>query len=145
MNLPGPQVGSVIRFSFLWRHEADQGRDEGTKDRPAAIVATFLQGKTGKQKVLVLPITRTPPTDLSIAIEIPPRTQRALGLGPDRCWVICNQTNRFTWPGHDIRSAPTNRGNSWIYGMLPRGLYLDITRLFAQLARSGRAKILDRD
>jgi mRNA-degrading endonuclease toxin of MazEF toxin-antitoxin module len=145
VNLPGPQVGSVIRFSFLWRHEADQGREEGAKDRPAAIIASFIHDKTGKRKVLVLPITRTPPRDPSVAVEIPARTRRALGLGPEPCWVICSETNRFTWPGHDIRQAPNARGREWIYGMLPRGLFLEIAQRFAQIARRGRTKIVDRD
>lgn len=40
MSLPRPQPGLVIRYAYLWKREYDQGRDEGSKDRPCAIVMT---------------------------------------------------------------------------------------------------------
>ena len=38
MSWPEPRPGLVIRFSYLWKPEADAGRVEGVKDRPCAIV-----------------------------------------------------------------------------------------------------------
>jgi hypothetical protein len=38
VSWPEPQPGLVIRFSYLWKREADAGREEGVKDRPRAIV-----------------------------------------------------------------------------------------------------------
>lgn len=38
MTLPVPEPGLVIRYAYLWDREAREGRDEGSKDRPCAIV-----------------------------------------------------------------------------------------------------------
>jgi hypothetical protein len=45
-----PAVGDVIRYAYLWSHESGAGREEGTKDRPAAIVA-LLRGDEGRDGV----------------------------------------------------------------------------------------------
>jgi hypothetical protein len=42
VNLPAPRPGLVIRYSYLWAREAEEGRDEGVKDRPCAIVLVML-------------------------------------------------------------------------------------------------------
>ena len=39
MALPKPVAGLIIRYSYLWYREHLEGRDEGQKDRPCAIVA----------------------------------------------------------------------------------------------------------
>ncbi len=38
MSLPTPHPGLVIRYAYLWKHEYEAGREEGSKDRPRAIV-----------------------------------------------------------------------------------------------------------
>lgn len=38
MSWPDPQPGLVIRYADLWRREAFAGQDEGSKDRPCAVV-----------------------------------------------------------------------------------------------------------
>ena len=38
MLIPEPEIGMVISYEFLWRHEADKGPVYGRKDRPSAIV-----------------------------------------------------------------------------------------------------------
>ena len=38
MALPDPQLGLVISYSYLWHHEHNAGRDEGTKSRPCVVV-----------------------------------------------------------------------------------------------------------
>jgi hypothetical protein len=35
---PTPHPGLVISYAYLWAEESDQGREEGVKDRPCAIV-----------------------------------------------------------------------------------------------------------
>jgi hypothetical protein len=40
---PVPRPGLVIRYSYLWESEVRQGREEGTKDRPCAIVLVVLR------------------------------------------------------------------------------------------------------
>ena len=44
MSLPEPERGLVIRYSYLWKSEHDEGRDEGIKDRPCAIVLNVTDG-----------------------------------------------------------------------------------------------------
>ncbi len=46
MSLPEPELGLVIRYSYLWKSEHDAGRDEGSKDRPCAIVLSVTAGDT---------------------------------------------------------------------------------------------------
>jgi hypothetical protein len=40
MPLPTPEPGLVVAYAYLWLAEYEQGREEGTKDRPCAIVLT---------------------------------------------------------------------------------------------------------
>jgi len=126
MPLPTPVPGLVIRYSFLWSHEAQSGSEEGSKDRPCAILlASTLKG--GEHVVTVLPITHTPPTDERLAVEIPAGTKARLGLDTDRSWIILTEANRFRWPGPDLRPVPGDTDASVAYGLLPAGLY-DIVR-----------------
>jgi hypothetical protein len=38
-----PRPGLVIRYAYLWESEARQGREEGVKDHPYAIVLVVLR------------------------------------------------------------------------------------------------------
>ena len=58
MSFPEPYVGLVIRYSYLWKREFDAGREEGTKDRPCAIVMAVVD-EDGDKEVLVLLLSRT--------------------------------------------------------------------------------------
>ena len=73
MALPEPVPGLIIRYSYLWCREHLQGRDEGQKDRPCAIVAALRKDEHGDIHVLVLPITHSPPDHPTLAIEIRPK------------------------------------------------------------------------
>ena len=70
MPLPTPHPGLVIRYSYLWVDEHAKGADEGSKDRPCAIVMTQ-EVSEGVNVVTVVPITHAPPQDPATAIEIP--------------------------------------------------------------------------
>jgi mRNA-degrading endonuclease toxin of MazEF toxin-antitoxin module len=122
VSLPKPQPGLVIRYAYLWKREYDQGRDEGSKDRPCAIVMTVLHEDDGEQ-VLVLPITHAPPRDAADAVEIPPATKKRLGLDGERSWIMINEVNEFTWPGPDIRPVHGKDDASIVYGLLPKRLF----------------------
>jgi len=54
VSLPKPEVGLVIRYSYLWPREHREGREEGTKDRPCAIVLVAHR-HDGETRVLVFP------------------------------------------------------------------------------------------
>lgn len=122
MSFPAPRPGLVIRYSFLWSHEADAGAEEAAKDRPCAIVVAAAPDENGDIRTVVAPITHAPPDDPADSIEIPPETCRLLRLDRGRHWLRLEELNRFAWPGYDLRPIP-GRPSEFAYGMLPPGLF----------------------
>ncbi len=136
MALPEPEYGLVISYSYLWRNEREAGKIEGSKNRPCVIVAIVTQ-ESGQKLVTVAPVTHSSPADPIVAIEIPQRVKRYLGLDGERSWVILDDFNDFIWPGYDLRPV---LGKSWRYdyGVLPPVLFEQImTRIF-EIQREGR-------
>ena len=127
MALPEPVPGLVIRYSYLWRSEHLQGREEGVKDRPCAIVLVVTDDD-GDRVVTVLPITHSLPDRRHGAIEIPLATKQRLGLDAERSWIMLTEANRFLWPGPDLRPATPGDLASVAYGLLPKGLYEQVRR-----------------
>jgi hypothetical protein len=89
MSLPEPEPGLIISYSYVWRSEAAQGREEGVKDRHCVIVAALERQENGEAIVTVLPITHREPGDPAKAVEIPLVTiplvtKRRLGLDSHR-------------------------------------------------------------
>jgi hypothetical protein len=121
----------VIRYSFLWSDEAQDGAVEGSKDRPCAIVVAAQLDDTGGITVVVAPITHSPPEG-DYSLEIPPSVSRTLKLDGDRHWIRIDELNEFVWPGFDLRQIPGG-GGDYAYGLLPKALYQAL-----------RAAILDR-
>lgn len=135
MPLPRPAPGLVIRYSYLWRSEYLQGREEGGKDRPCAIVAA-IRSDGSDTRVLVLPITHSLPEDADLAVEIPPKVKQRLGLDHARSWVVLTEWNEFVWPGPDLRQLPGADETSVAYGMLPPSLFAQIRDRFLTLVKS---------
>jgi hypothetical protein len=133
VSFPEPYPGLVIRYSYLWRREFEAGHDEGTKDRPCAIVMAVVD-QDGDREVWVLPITHTRPADPADAIEIPITTKQRLGLDAERSWIVITEANEFIWPGPDLRPVPGGELSTIAYGALP-------PRFFAHV----RDKFLERD
>jgi hypothetical protein len=135
----------VIRYSYLWRDEARRGREEGTKDRPCAVVLTTrIEGS--QLRVHVAPVTHSPPADPSQGLEIPASTKLRLGLDAARSWILTCELNIFTWPGYDLRwigKAGDPRG--YAFGMLPRAMTVDLVKLIVEQRRKGRFSIVPRD
>jgi len=131
----------VIRYAFLWREEAARGLEEG-KDRPCAIVLAAEAGD-GK-RVIVLPVTHTPPRDAALAVEIPADTKRRLGLDDQQSWVVVTDANRFIWPGPDLRPRPGGDVDSVAYGLLPRALFQEIRDKFLGAIDARRAALVPR-
>jgi len=87
MGYPEPELGLVISYSYLWSEEAAAGHAEGRKTRPCAILLVIQQPEGEPPRVTVAPITHSPPHDSGVAIEIPTRVKRHLGLDSERSWV----------------------------------------------------------
>jgi hypothetical protein len=143
VSFPVPQPGLVIRYSYLWLSEHRRGQEEGVKDRPCAVLLA-LTNNEGEQKVVVLPITHTPPSDPSLAVEIPSDTKRRLGLDRERSWIIVTESNRFTWPGPDLRPATPGDAASVAYGLLPRALFNEVRTKWLALFEARRTLTVPR-
>ncbi len=139
--MPLPKPGEVINFSYLWEREYREGRDEGIKDRPVAVVLVR-QMVDETTQLIVVPMTTKPPRKDQVAIEVPQAVRAQLGLSAERSWVIVDEENRFAWPGYDIRPIK-GKEPSISYGFVPSGLFRQIRdHVFA--IGTGRAMI-DRD
>jgi len=142
VSFPEPYAGLVIRYSYLWKREFDAGREEGTKDRPCAIVMAIVD-EDGDKEVLVLPITHSPPADSADAIEIPLTTKSRLGLDGERSWIVITEANEFVWPGPDLRPVPGRDASTIAYGPLPPRLFAHVRDTFLerdQRVKSGHVK-----
>lgn len=143
MPLPTPEPGLVIRYSYLWAAEHKEGRDEGVKNRPCAVILVTQTDEEG-MKVTVLPITHTPPENENLVLEIPPATKKRLGLDDERSWIVLVEANRFIWPGPDLR--PSVRGDlaSVAYGELPEKLFFEMRDKFIVILKAKQAKLVER-
>jgi hypothetical protein len=134
--LPEPKPGLVVRYDYLWIDQAARGRDQGN-DRPACIVAASDSASTPRFVVL-LPITRTPPSGNTVGIAIPPRVRQAIGLDDAPSWVIVSEHNVDEWPNGGLAPIP-GRPGIFSYGFIPPGLFAVIKAKFLELSEQGRA------
>lgn len=141
MVLPEPRPGLVVRYDYLWTHEAAAGHDQG-KDRPACIVAAT-DSLVRPRHVALLPITHTPPTGDMAGIEIPPRVKQGLGLDEARSWVIVSEHNVDEWPNAGLSPVP-GRPGVFAYGFIPPGLFKQIKARFLELARQKKTEAVRR-
>jgi len=133
MKSPTPHPGLVISYSYLWERDHRHGREDGTKDRPCAIIIAR-RIAAGKTIIAVLPITHSSPSDPTAAIEISPVLKRHLGLDDQRSWIILTEYNEFIWPGPDVRPV-SGKGRGYAYGVLPPAFFNQIReRLLALIA-----------
>lgn len=135
--------GLIIRYSYLWRSEHRQGREDGVKDRPAAVVLVTMT-QDGDRMVTVLPITHTPPADPRLAVEIPAATKQRLRLDAERSWVVLTEANRFVWPGPDLRPLVPGDASSAAYGLLPFRLTEEIRLRFLTFVKERQAHLVGR-
>ena len=138
MTLAKPEAGLVIRYSYLWLREYREGREEGIKDRPCAIILA-VRGNKGETQVLVVPVTHSPPAIAAEALELPPAVKRHLGLDSERSWVVLSESNLFDWPGPDLRRVGDRDDSSVAYGVLPPRFFEEMRRRFLALERASRS------
>lgn len=136
-----PKVGWIFRYSYLWHRQYLQGREEAEKDRPTLVLAIVATLADGVSVVRVLPVTHTPPSNADDAIEIPVATKRRLGLDDERSWIVLTESNRFVWPGRDIRPVD---GDSGYYGPLPPAFFDEVKQKFVALARGQKHRVSPR-
>lgn len=122
----------VLHYSFVWKHEAERGQDEGAKDRPVVVLVLLADG----EEVVVAPLTTRPPEQSAPAIEVPARVRQHLGLDAEQSWISIATLNRFVWPGPDLRPVPGSNPADALYGFIPQKL-LDAAKqsAMAELAK----------
>jgi hypothetical protein len=138
-----PQPGLVIRYSYLWRREARAGREEGTKDRPCAVVLAH-KNEQGETRVYVLPVTHSPPDEDTEAVAIPAAVKQRLRLDDEHSWIVVSEANVFTWPGPDLRFVPGKAAANAAYGFLPPKLFRVVRDRFLERARRRQAGLVPR-
>lgn len=141
MALPDPKPGLIVRYDYLWSHEAAAGLDQG-KDRPTCLVAAS-DSLTKPRYVVLLPITHSPPDANSNGVEIPAKVKRALGLDDERSWVIVSEHNIDEWPNAGLSPLP-GRPDVFSYGFIPPGLFAQIKLRFLELARQNKGRAVRR-
>ena len=144
MDIPNPDAGLVINYSFLWGAEAAKGRSEGVKDRPCAVVLAVAT-KDGQCKIAVAPITHTKPDQSRRPIAIPPLTAKRLGLDEEPQWIVTDELNMFIWPGFDMRPIPGSSSQSPAYGFLPYDLIKKLKQAVASHITRKSAAVTRRD
>jgi hypothetical protein len=143
VSLPAPEAGLVISYSYLWLSEHKRGQEEGVKDRPCAIIVALAR-EDGAEDVLVVPVTHSAPKDQGEAMEIPAAVKKRLGLDAERSWVVLSESNKFTWPGPDLRPIGKPGDSSVAYGFLPPNFFIELRRRFVALERARRSRRVPR-
>lgn len=136
MSLLEPCPGLVIRYGFLWSHEAHKGAQESSKDRPCTIIVAAKKKPNDQIQTILAPITHTPPSDASSSLELPSETCRKLGLDDSRHWIRFDELNRFEWPGFDLRPKPGTK-NDYVYGDLPKSIFNTLKSKIINRAKAG--------
>ncbi len=137
MALPDPKPGLVIRYDYLWSHEAAAGREYG-KERPACLVAAS-DPAASPCFVVILPITHTLPGKDTVGVEIPAKVRQMLGLDDSPCWVIVSEHNVDMWPNGGLAPLP-GRQRTFSYGFIPPGLFARIKAKFLELSQSKQSR-----
>lgn len=137
MALPRPEPGLVIALNYLWRREAEEGREEARYPRPCVIVLAIETKALGPNTIVTVPITHSAPRGDTSAIEIPPSVKRSLGLDDLASWIVTDEANIFQWPGHDLARK---RDGAVEYGFLPPGLFGRVRSSVDDNIRRGRLK-----
>jgi hypothetical protein len=126
----------VIRYDYLWTHEAAVGRDQG-KERPACLIAAS-NPTTSPRFVVILPITHTPPGNDTVGVEIPAKVRQAIGLDETPSWVVVSEHNIDEWPNGGLAPVP-GRPGVFSYGFIPPGLFAQVKAKFLELSQQKRS------
>lgn len=141
MALPDPTPGLVVRYDYLWTHEASAGRNQG-KDRPTCLHAAT-DRQTAPRYVVLLPITHSLLPEDVVGIEIPAKLWQALGLDDEPSWIIVSEHNVDEWPNPGLSPLP-GRPGVFSYGFIPPGLFKKIKAVFLDLARQKKSESVRR-
>lgn len=103
------------------------------------VVVGIREREHGTQ-LLVVPVTTSPPRSADSFVEMPPRVRAHLGLGQERCWIVTDEYNLFTWPGPDIRPIRNSATVEPRYGSIPARLFEEVRAGIERAAKAGKLK-----
>jgi len=138
---PPPQSGLVIRYDYLWIADEREGREEGAKVRPCAIVVAVEAQASNPQRVVLCGITHAPPSDEAAGISIPPRVKAHLGLDDAPSWIVTSEVNLVEWDDPGIVPVAPGR---WAYGFLPPALAMAVRDAVVVQMQRGALPLVDR-
>ena len=141
MAKPDPQGGLVIRYDYLWSSEEQEGREEGSKVRPCAIVLALAETRDGARQVVVCGITHQEPRPPHEGVEIPLKVKRHLGLDDERSWAVVSEGNLVDWDDPGIEPIAPGQ---WTYGFVPQELAAKMARTLLARYRSGQLPLVNR-
>jgi uncharacterized protein YifN (PemK superfamily) len=139
---PEPVEGLVICYDYLWKDEHQKGKIEGKKNRPCAIVIVVPPTEAEKRRVVVVPVTHSPPRSSQDAIEIPHKIKQHLGLDDERSWIVTTEVNRVAWDDPGI--VPAKR-TSWEYGAMPQGFVKQLQSRIVERAQNRKLGMVKRE
>lgn len=88
------QNGSIVKYPYLWRWQAEEGREHGEKDRPVCLAMAMPDPRQNVTHLVILAISGTPPKSDQIALEIPDLELRRAGLSSSkRGWITVSEFN----------------------------------------------------
>ena len=142
MSENDPEVGQVINHFYLWKREADEGREEGIKPRHCVVIRVDTLDREGI-RVYVAPISHVRPDSAEgqKGIEIPDTLKRRLGLDDQRSWLYTSELNHFLWPGFDLKKTQDDRE---YYGYLSGNLIRAARNEIAANAKDRQLKLVNR-
>jgi hypothetical protein len=80
----------------------------------------------------------------AFALEIPPVTKRRLGLDSERSCIVFSESNRFVWPGPDLRTIPGEGISTVAYGILPPNLFGVLKARYLEAIKARRSEAVQR-
>lgn len=140
-----PIIGLVLNYNFLFSDQHKRGFEDAQYPHPS-VVLRVSKNDNDITKVLVAPISHSPPEKDVAAVPIPPKEAQRLGLDGHRQWLKTHELNRFEWPSADlvpIRNGP-NRGE-YAYGLISRGVFEQARAQLLEHNRERRLSSIERD
>lgn len=137
MSLPKPRPGLVVGYDFLFREQADAGKENASKPHPAAIIlATERDLQT---RVSLVAISHSPPLpgEESYRLKLTPAECRYIGLDSGDHWINLRDVNSFDWPGYDL--VPSAPGRKYEYGIMSKATFVRVVEAMKRCA--GRRSI----
>jgi len=79
------------------------------------------------------------PSGSDIAVEIPAKVKKAIGLDDARSWIVVSDYNVDRWPNAGLSPVPEHE-MAFSYGFIPPGLFKQVNDAFIATHEAKRAR-----